>query len=196
MLRVDLSIPFMGIWNGTSFAAPIVTGILARLFQEFPILKISPASAMALLAASADFWSGMSVGDPTYREIFGCGRVNYARARTARVDRMVLFGTGIQKGRYNIEGIERGDRKKASICWLAPSTGAITTAMPDLIFTLATMDMEFNPSDNLFISQVQNGNIQTIKGEIEADGIVQFRAFNYDAVHADTNVGIAIINDG
>ena len=65
--------------SGTSYAAPIVSGIAARLMQEYPILKTKPYLLKAVLLASCTNLPGQDEQIDTYA---GCGLVNYARARS------------------------------------------------------------------------------------------------------------------
>ena len=66
---------------GTSFAAPIVAGVVARLMQEFPILRARPDMVKAALIASATPVNGQPIG--VWCERAGAGRVHYERARQA-----------------------------------------------------------------------------------------------------------------
>jgi thermitase len=59
-----------GPWNGTSFAAPIVAGVMGLIFSANPALSV--ADAKQILFSNAD-----NIGSATY---FGAGRVNAARA--------------------------------------------------------------------------------------------------------------------
>lgn len=59
-----------GPWNGTSFAAPIVSGVMALIFSANPSLSVSDAKQ--ILFSNAD-----NIGTSTY---YGAGRVNAARA--------------------------------------------------------------------------------------------------------------------
>jgi len=59
-----------GPWNGTSFATPIVSGVMALIFSTNPSLSVSDAKQ--ILLSNAD-----NIGSATN---FGSGRVNAARA--------------------------------------------------------------------------------------------------------------------
>lgn len=63
---------------GTSFAAPFVTGIVAMLMEEFPILQTHPELVMALLTNSCTKALGQV---DTYDTDAGFGIVNYELAR-------------------------------------------------------------------------------------------------------------------
>ncbi len=65
---------------GTSIAAPMVSGVIAKLMEEFSILTIHPELVMAALVVSASPVSGQTdAWDPHA----GAGRVNYEKAREA-----------------------------------------------------------------------------------------------------------------
>ncbi len=69
--------------DGTSFSAPFVTGIVALLMEEFPILKSNPEAVMSVLIASSFPASGQT---ELFNEKSGFGIVNYERARMAARD--------------------------------------------------------------------------------------------------------------
>jgi hypothetical protein len=62
-----------GVNQGTSFAAPLVSGILGALLSVSPLL--SAEDALAALRGSA-----VDLGDPGWDEGFGWGRVDFATA--------------------------------------------------------------------------------------------------------------------
>jgi|SRR5690554_10286 len=68
-----------GSISGTSFSAPVVTGIVALLMQEFPQLKTNPHLVMSTLTASATTLTGQA---STWDYDGGAGLVNYGQARS------------------------------------------------------------------------------------------------------------------
>lgn len=66
--------------SGTSFSAPIVTGIVALLMEEFPDLKYHPEKVMSILTDSCKAVSGQNSFDD---HDAGFGLVNYSNARDA-----------------------------------------------------------------------------------------------------------------
>lgn len=64
--------------SGTSFSAPMVVGIAARLLQEFPMLKQKPILLKAILMESCTKLNGQTDELDFYA---GAGKVNYANAR-------------------------------------------------------------------------------------------------------------------
>jgi len=73
--------------EGTSYASPVVAGVVARLMEEFPILQTRPDMVQAVLIASATPVNGHGNTDGQVDEIWdmhaGAGRVHYERAREA-----------------------------------------------------------------------------------------------------------------
>lgn len=67
------------IGSGTSFAAPLVTGIAARLMHEFPVLKRDPSLLKSVLMSGAvklPSAQGTSIDNES-----GAGMVNYSNSR-------------------------------------------------------------------------------------------------------------------
>ena len=67
--------------SGTSYSAPYIAGIVAKLICEFPALRACPDTTIAALIASAEPVNGQSIGQPDVHA--GAGVVNYAKAREA-----------------------------------------------------------------------------------------------------------------
>ena len=65
--------------SGTSFAAPIVTGIILKLLEERPALQIFPEAVSAVLIASA---TNAKRQNYSWDNRAGAGIVNYQRARS------------------------------------------------------------------------------------------------------------------
>lgn len=66
-------------WNGTSFSAAAVTGVLAQLMEGNSNLKLRPTLAKALLCAGARYWCGTHTnvnGIHSYSEKEGAGKLN------------------------------------------------------------------------------------------------------------------------
>ena len=82
---------FSGL-SGTSFSAPIVTGVIAMLMDEFPILIDNPERVMALLSNTCSWSMGQT---SLIDDDCGFGIVNYSRARRSmsNLDDFVLTTT-------------------------------------------------------------------------------------------------------
>lgn len=71
----------VGTGSGTSYSAPYIAGIVAKLVCEFPALRTCPDTITAALIASAESVDGQLVGYPDIHA--GAGVVNYEKAREA-----------------------------------------------------------------------------------------------------------------
>lgn len=79
-----------GTGSGTSYAAPILAGVVARLFTINPVL--TPDDVQGILVNTA-----RDLGDPGWDMWFGWGRVDYggaAAAAAARLPRITLLSYG------------------------------------------------------------------------------------------------------
>lgn len=64
--------------SGTSYATPMVTGIVALLMQEYPYLKSHPELVISLLSNSCEFANGQT---QIWDNLNGFGIINYQNAR-------------------------------------------------------------------------------------------------------------------
>lgn len=67
-----------GVNAATSYAAPIATGVIIKLFDEFPVLQLFPEAVTAILIVSATNATGQS---DRWDSRAGAGIINYQRAR-------------------------------------------------------------------------------------------------------------------
>lgn len=81
-----------GITNtGTSFAAPIVTGVIALLMEEFPYLIGNPEAIIAVITASS---KQLNTQSELWDSVSGPGLINYNEAREAaeNFNRIIVEG--------------------------------------------------------------------------------------------------------
>lgn len=74
----NASSPFLGI-SGTSFSAPMITGVAALLMDEFDYLKGNPEALKAILMESCSPLENENI--PHFDEQSGAGLINYRKAR-------------------------------------------------------------------------------------------------------------------
>lgn len=75
-----------GNQNGTSFSAPMVTGISALLMEEFPELKYNSSMLKTILQAGC---TKLSDGDDQYEKFSGFGLINYENSRTCMLEKKI-----------------------------------------------------------------------------------------------------------
>lgn len=110
---------------GTSYSAPIVAGVIAKLLDEFPIFEYFPEAITAILIASAT--PALGQGD-SWDSNAGAGIVNYARARqVAGRNLNVFFCSTSEAGsvRNSVEFYAEANRKIRTVAlWFANSQTA------------------------------------------------------------------------
>lgn len=116
--------------TGTSFSAPMVTGCLALLMEEYPILTLHPELCSSIVTASASPMSEdyNEVTEDSYYDgsglhnQIGAGFLNYEKMREAAENFLVYEnpakGSGLIDGGIEINAKE-GQRIRASGAWLA-----------------------------------------------------------------------------
>ncbi len=85
--------------SGTSFSAPMVTGIVALLMEEFPELKYNSAAVKSILSCSTTYIEGQT---DIWDEDAGFGLVNYQRAREAAKNYYSATFSTIEEAGYEI----------------------------------------------------------------------------------------------
>lgn len=110
------------IGRGTSYSAPIVAGIIAKLMDEYAFLKVYPEVVVASIIASATPVNGQT---STWDDHAGSGRIDYQRAREA-VSNYVSFSfsndsVGNVRIAETLSGVTNKSIKVAAF-WLVNST--------------------------------------------------------------------------
>ena len=89
-------VPNIGTASGTSFAAPMVTGIAVKLMHEFPKLKTDAGLLKAVLMAGCD---KLSSTDPIFSDKSGFGMINYKDSRAIMTNKQYATKAIIGDGR-------------------------------------------------------------------------------------------------
>ena len=136
--------------TGTSFAAPMVTGVIAKLIDEKPGLAGFPELVMTSLIASATPVSGQG----NYWDVHaGAGRVNYQKAREAvkNASRIINDSDTIGELINRQISVEPGRRIKVVAFWFAkPSTYTANSTVTPNIHT--DYDLKITTSNGSYIT--------------------------------------------
>lgn len=87
--------------SGTSFSAPMVTGMVALLMEEFPDLQGHPDRVISLLESSCVLAEGQT---KTFDHDAGFGIVNYHKARTNHANMTSFSSAGGRNGKVIYDG--------------------------------------------------------------------------------------------
>ncbi len=111
----DIVIPNFGKVSGTSFSAPVVTGIAVKLMQEFPGLKNNVTLLKNIIMGGCTQCAGQKSG---FSDQTGFGRVNYTasrelmlggRAGSAAVDSTANLGDTLYRERFTLPAGSKGE---------------------------------------------------------------------------------------
>lgn len=168
--------PF-GYITGTSFAAPIVTGIVAKLMQEKVLLRTMPELVLSILTSGAANADGRDYGSPVFKQKVGFGIAHYGYARN----------TFYKEQYYNVEtnryydprrgyfefDIERGTRLRFAASWLAYADG---NKNHSVLPRFAAAVLFSDTGEQLRYSFLNYTNTQALDGEFEVDGYIRFHS--------------------
>ncbi|MGZ9428611.1 S8 family serine peptidase [Mycoplasma sp. 1012] len=145
--------------KGTSFAAPLVTGVISKLYRNFPKVRNKPVSIFSLIGVSSDLFNEFSknlIKGTGYNQDFGAGILNYKKAKEA-VDSLREFTIkgDREKGKLDetIKELELKDNSilKISSAWLF---NGFDKEIPENIY-LGKKDK------NYFEQEFKNNNVVT-----------------------------------
>lgn len=124
-----ITISGTNLGSGTSYAAPMVAGVVAKLMCETPSLKLYPEIVMAALIASATPVTGQSNSWDTYA---GAGIIDYEKAREAVANcSTYTFNTDYTGLRATkTASVSTGTRVKVVAFWL---TNSMTQSSSDTV---------------------------------------------------------------
>lgn len=156
-IRLDSSTIDMG----TSFSTPIVSGIVAKLMDEYPFLMMYPEAVIASLTASAT--PVFSQGN-TWSVKAGAGRVNYSRAREA-VGNCITFSNRSDNSGIVINtdtiSVTSNNRIKVAAVWLTNSE-TMERDDPAIVRNHTNYDLELWNSSVRLASSTGETNIEYI----------------------------------
>jgi|GEM_PF-3763463 len=155
-----------GFVHGTSISAPMVTGIIALLMEEFEELKYQPQTVMNILTGSAHKLSGQT-------SIFdidaGFGLVNYASARefyvntsSLAMDEQNTASNQLLFSKEVIVGLGETLRAQSTILFNSPVSGY--TAPPNVL-GFYEPHPPFNPADILY-SKINSRVVNVLTNQV------------------------------
>lgn len=142
--------------NGTSFAAPIGTGVIAQMMSVAPTLRMRPDALRAALTASCDRkTSGEALGIITNRE--GAGVINAVRAAnaisTAHLQNSALTIQGdTRQLEFNLFPMNTTTPMTVAISWLRRNTASGTVPLTNFDLYI------IGPNGNIVASSLSTVN--------------------------------------
>ncbi len=117
----NITIGSTDLGYGTSYAAPMVTGVIAKLMSQYTYLQSYPEVVMAAVVASATYVNGQTSIWDVYA---GAGRIDYVRAQEAVANSTTFsYSTdSIGYRYYRTISVTKGTTIRAFMAWLANST--------------------------------------------------------------------------
>ncbi|MCD8002525.1 MAG: S8 family serine peptidase [Clostridia bacterium] len=165
--------------SGTSYAAPMVTGVVAKLMDQYSYLKSYPEVVMAALIASATPVNGQGDEWDTYA---GAGRINYEKACEA-VENSIRFEYSSDSLGYRFYkdiSVSKNTTLKGVMVWLANQTTSSTSSSWSTqihtdydLFLTTTGNSELVSSETTY-------NIEYIKYSNTSYSTLRFRLYQYD----------------
>ncbi|MCX4362288.1 MAG: S8 family serine peptidase [Clostridia bacterium] len=178
---------------GTSYAAPIVTGIVIKLLGEAPALQLFPEAMSAILIASATNANGQS---DKWDNRAGAGIVNYRRAREILKNSTCRAFCNNNDAQNSVvmtsEGFtaKKGEKIRAVAIWSANSkTSAWGDAVQSNIHTDYNMILNFVGSSD--VSMIQRGGSTNMEFFVLKISLLVESTFRLDVKQANKK----IIND-
>lgn len=165
-----ISLPSISAFNsGTSVSCAVVSGIIALLMEEYPILKQRPELVISTLVASAYQPEGAVVLDNGLSEVAGAGLIRYDQFHHAYIDNSYI-STNIGVLQTFIFSktmfLSQNEMHKFCIAWTAYTNGSTSS------LKLTNYDLYLYDSDgNLVASSCStDSNIELIQYYVPNDG--------------------------
>lgn len=188
--------------SGTSNAAPMVTGCLALLMEEYPVLMLHPELCSSIVTSSASPMSedyNETSGDSYYdgsglHNQIGAGLLNYGKMREAAANMLTAEIPADSPGGLIDEGIEivarEGQRIRASGAWLA--RGADTANFTN--YDLRLYKVGFGGEKELvsYISDFDN-NLEFIDFEVQTSGTYWLTLYHSFSTYLDDPVALSYV---
>ena len=166
--------------TGTSFAAPMVSGTIALLMEEYPELKLFPEKVIALVSASAEFMSEHSTHENSgLNAQVGAGLLDYKEARENNNYTYSYVNTSgvsdVFKQTYI--SVESYKTLKIALSWLLNSNNSTTIKLTDYDLKL------YDPSNRLVaIANSTNNNVEVITYTTMTSGLYRIEIIQNGAL--------------
>lgn len=165
----------INIYNsGTSVSCAIVTGLIALLMEEYPLLQISPDQTMAQMIATSYQLPNAILMNNGLNEAAGGGVFRYDKFSEGLSDyNFIENPAGLAGNIIHSESIEltEGSLFKISLAWLAYANGNVERTK----FTNYDLYLE-DPNGDFVASAVStNGNIEMFTYTVPEDGTYYIR---------------------
>lgn len=168
--------------SGTSFSAPIVTGIIALLMGEYPELKTNPAKLMSILTASCN---KMADQENDFDNIHGFGIINYENARIAYQNSSSISSSNLSgnifQGTISLLGGETFIICSESLYNASNITTGLTVIDSNSIQYIKPKINLYDQDNNIIGSSSQYGNIAYLEFKNNSNSLMSL----HFEIHAD-----------
>ncbi len=118
--------------EGTSFSAPIVTGLIALYMEKYPALKVYPEYVLSLITASAtaiDNQFGDEADTSGLRDKTGAGLVNFENFNSTYNNSLCFSNpnNNICKIKEHSMYLNKDQSIRISLAWIISATGSVDT---------------------------------------------------------------------
>lgn len=166
--------------TGTSFSAPIVSGSIALLMEEFPELKLFPEKVIALVSASTKFMSLYSTyGNNGLNSEVGAGMFDYKESRENLDYTYSYVNTSGESGIFKqvYFQVESNKSLRIALSWLLNSNNSTTIKLTDYDLKL------YDPSNRLVaIANSTNNNVEVITYTTMTSGLYRIEIIQNGAL--------------
>lgn len=170
----EVNLPTLGVFDGTSAAAPQVTGCIALLMESNVSYCIYPERVMSVVTSAAQktadytanvgqFDSRVGAGVIDLQKMLNNGtkyRIEYRYAGSASSDFLTL--------ELNLTA---GMNFQAALAWMSYPVNASTTGISISQVILTDYDLRiYSPSNQLYASQLGDSNVEMVRFTVEETG--------------------------
>jgi len=183
--------------NGTSFAAPMVTGVVAQLMEFYPVLQTRPDLVKAILMASCDRKTPLTIGGAVESMLSlsnrqGAGVINATKARdmafSFKEEYEDSYDEKLPVGVNSVDiepvGTFPAEAPVAvALSWFMPHTGTVADGLDNPNQTLTDLDLEVLDKSGSVIafSRSRSNNAEYLRFTPLADEEYKFRVVRHSS---------------